>query len=146
MKVIYPLIAVVFLGAVAFAGVSAGLDYLFGVIIPYFALFVFFVGFIWRIYDWVKSPVPFNIPTTCGQGKSLDWIKKNELESPSGLWGVVGRMSLEVLFFRSLFRNTKAELVPGPSLAYGSSKWLWMAGLVFHWSLLVIVLRHYRFF
>ena len=33
MKVIYPLIAVVFLGAIAFAGVSAGLDYLFGVII-----------------------------------------------------------------------------------------------------------------
>ena len=54
--------------------------------------------------------------------------------------------SLEVLFFRSLFRNTKAELVPGPSLAYSSSKWLWMAGLIFHWSLLVIVLRHYRFF
>lgn len=107
MKVIYPLIAVVFLGAVAFAGVSAGLDYLFGVIIPYFALFVFLVGFIWRIYGWVKSPVPFRIPTTGGQAKSLEWIKKDELESPSGFLGVVGRMSLEVLFFRSLFRNTK---------------------------------------
>lgn len=146
MKVIYPLIAVVFLGAVAFAGVSAGLDYLFGVIIPYFALFVFLVGFIWRIYDWVKSPVPFRIPTTCGQAKSLEWIKKDELESPSGFWGVVGRMSLEVLFFRSLFRNTKAEMTPNANLAYDSSKWLWIAGLVFHWSLLVIVLRHYRFF
>jgi nitrate reductase gamma subunit len=55
-------------------------------------------------------------------------------------------MSLEVLFFRSLFRNNKAEIAPGPSLAYASSKWLWMAGLIFHWSLLVIVLRHYRFF
>ena len=146
MKVIYPLIAVVFLGAIAFAGVSAGLDYLFGVIIPYFALLVFLVGFIWRIYDWVKSPVPFRIPTTCGQAKSLEWIKKDELESPSGFWGVVGRMSLEVLFFRSLFRNTKAEMTPNANLAYGSSKWLWIAGLVFHWSLLVIVLRHYRFF
>ena len=146
MKVVFPLITVVFLAATAFAGVSAGLDYLFGVIIPYFALLVFLIGFIWRIYDWVKSPVPFRIPTTCGQAKSLDWIKKNELESPSGFWGVLGRMSLEVLFFRSLFRNTKAELVPGPKLAYGSSKWLWIAGLVFHWSLLVIVLRHYRFF
>ncbi len=146
MKVVYPLIAVIFLSAVAFAGVSAGLDYLFGVIIPYFALFVFLSGFVWRIYDWVKSPVPFRIPTTSGQAKSLEWIKKNELESPSGFWGVVGRMSLEVLFFRSLFRNTKAEMAEDATLAYASSKWLWMAGMIFHWSLLVIVLRHYRFF
>ena len=55
-------------------------------------------------------------------------------------------MLSEVLFFRSLFRNTKAEIHKGPKLAYGSSKWLWLAGLAFHWSMLVIVLRHYRFF
>ena len=81
MKVVFPLITVVFLAATAFAGVSAGLDYLFGVIIPYFALLVFLIGFIWRIYDWLKSPVPFRIPTTCGQAKSLEWIKTNELET-----------------------------------------------------------------
>tara|TARA_Y100000748_G_scaffold30583_1_gene22595 strand:+ start:2671 stop:3684 length:1014 start_codon:yes stop_codon:yes gene_type:complete len=146
MKVIYPLVAVLLLALVAYLGVAIGLEYLFGVIIPYVSVILFLGGFIWKIYDWVKSPVPFRIPTTCGQAKSLEWIKRDELESPSGFWGVFGRMSLEVLFFRSLFRNTKAELVPGPSLAYSSSKWLWMAGLIFHWSLLVIVLRHYRFF
>ncbi len=146
MKVIYPLIAVLLLAAVGYLGAAAGLDFLFGVIIPYLSVLLFFVGFTWRIFDWMKSPVPFRIPTTCGQAKSLKWIKRDELESPSGFWGVVGRMSLEVLFFRSLFRNNKAEIVPGPSLAYASSKWLWMAGLIFHWSLLVIVLRHYRFF
>ena len=146
MKVIYPLIAVLLLAAVGYLGAAAGLDFLFGVIIPYLSVLLFFVGFTWRIFDWMKSPVPFRIPTTCGQAKSLNWIKRDELESPSGFWGVVGRMSLEVLFFRSLFRNNKAEIAPGPSLAYASSKWLWMAGLIFHWSLLVIVLRHYRFF
>ena len=146
MKVIYPLIAVLLLVAVGYLGAAAGLDFLFGVIIPYLSVLLFFVGFTWRIFDWMKSPVPFRIPTTCGQAKSLKWIKRDELESPSGFWGVVGRMSLEVLFFRSLFRNNKAEIAPGPSLAYASSKWLWMAGLIFHWSLLVIVLRHYRFF
>ena len=146
MKVIYPLIAVLLLAAVGYLGAAAGLDFLFGVIIPYLSVLLFFVGFTWRIFDWMKSPVPFRIPTTCGQAKSLKWIKRDELESPSGFWGVVGRMSLEVLFFRSLFRNNKAEIAPGPSLAYASSKWLWMAGLIFHWSLLVIVLRHYRFF
>ena len=146
MKVIYPLIAVLLLAAVGYLGAAAGLDFLFGVIIPYLSVLLFFVGFTWRIFDWMKSPVPFRIPTTCGQAKSLKWIKRDELASPSGFWGVVGRMSLEVLFFRSLFRNNKAEIAPGPSLAYASSKWLWMAGLIFHWSLLVIVLRHYRFF
>ena len=146
MKVIYPLIAVLLLAAVGYLGAAAGLDFLFGVIIPYLSVLLFFVGFTWRIFEWMKSPVPFRIPTTCGQAKSLKWIKRDELESPSGFWGVVGRMSLEVLFFRSLFRNNKAEIAPGPSLAYASSKWLWMAGLIFHWSLLVIVLRHYRFF
>ena len=146
MKVIYPLIAVLLLSLVGYLGAAAGLDFLFGVIIPYLSVLLFFVGFTWRIFDWMKSPVPFRIPTTCGQAKSLKWIKRDELESPSGFWGVVGRMSLEVLFFRSLFRNNKAEIAPGPSLAYASSKWLWMAGLIFHWSLLVIVLRHYRFF
>ena len=146
MKVVYPLVAVLLLAAVGYLGAAAGLDFLFGVIIPYLSVLLFFVGFTWRIFDWMKSPVPFRIPTTCGQAKSLKWIKRDELESPSGFWGVVGRMSLEVLFFRSLFRNNKAEIAPGPSLAYASSKWLWMAGLIFHWSLLVIVLRHYRFF
>ena len=146
MKVIYPLIAVLLLAAVGYLGAAAGLDFLFGVIIPYLSVLLFFVGFTWRIFDWMKSPVPFRIPTTCGQAKSLKWIKRDELESPSGFWGVVGRMSLEVLFFRSLFRNNKAEIAPGPSLAYASSKWLWMAGLIFHWSLLVILLRHYSFF
>mgnify|MGYP001454873586 FL=1 len=146
MKVVYPLVAVLLLAAVGYLGAAAGLDFLFGVIIPYLSVLLFFVGFTWRIFDWMKSPVPFRIPTTCGQAKSLKWIKRDELESPSGFWGVVGRMSLEVLFFRSLFRNNKAEIAPGPSLAYASSKWLWMAGLIFHWSLLVIILRHYRFF
>ena len=146
MKVIYTLIAVLLLAAVGYLCARAGLDFLFGIIIPYLSVLLFFVGFTWRIFDWMKSPVPFRIPTTCGQAKSLKWIKRDELESPSGFWGVVGRMSLEVLFFRSLFRNNKAEIAPGPSLAYASSKWLWMAGLIFHWSLLVIVLRHYRFF
>ena len=146
MKVLYPLILVISLSIMSYLGALAGLDFLLGVIIPYISALLFILGFIWKILDWMKSPVPFRIPTTSGQAKSLEWVKKDELESPSGFLGVVGRMSMEVLFFRSLFRNTKAEMVPGPSLAYGSSKWLWMAGMLFHWTLLIIVLRHYRFF
>jgi nitrate reductase gamma subunit len=55
-------------------------------------------------------------------------------------------MAAEVLFFRSLFRNTKANLTEDGDLVYGRDKWLWGAALVFHWSFLVVLLRHYRFF
>jgi nitrate reductase gamma subunit len=54
MKVIYPLIAVLLLALVAYLGSAAGLEYLFGVIIPYVSLLLFLGGFSWKIYDWVK--------------------------------------------------------------------------------------------
>ncbi len=141
------LIAVVALVLIALFGVGAiGLDTLFGVVIPYIASAVFVVGIVYRIIDWAKVPVPFRIPTTCGQGKSLPWIKADNLESPYNMWGLIGRMALEVLLFRSLFRNTKAELREGPNVVYGSAKWLWLGGIAFHYAFLTIVIRHIRFF
>ncbi|MDK2822205.1 MAG: nitrate reductase gamma subunit [Clostridia bacterium] len=130
-----------------FLGVEAlGLSYLFGVIIPYIALATFIIGFVYRVVKWGKAPVPFRIPTTCGQQKSLSWIKQNKIENPSTTSGVVARMALEVLFFRSLFKNTKAQLVDGQRLVYQWEKWLWLGGLIFHWSFLIVVIRHFRFF
>jgi nitrate reductase gamma subunit len=95
--------------------------------------------------NWARSPVPFRIPTTCGQEKSLPWMKSEPLESPSNAAGVIGRMALEVLLFRSLFRNSRVDLYNGRTVYY-SAKWLWFFGLLFHWSFLIIVLRHMRFF
>ncbi len=146
-KAFLPFIAVLLLALVPYVAVEyAGLGYLFGIIIPYIAIVVFAGGFVYRVIDWARSPVPFRIPTTCGQEKSLDWVKQNKLESPSNFWQAALRVLSEVLLFRSLFRNTKAEMHTGPKLAYGSTKWLWLGGLAFHWSMLVIVLRHFRFF
>ncbi len=54
-------------------------------------------------------------------------------------------MALEVFLFRSLFRNTEVKIAEGRPV-YGSAKWLWFFGLLFHWSLLIIVVRHLRFF
>ncbi|RPI36175.1 MAG: menaquinol oxidoreductase [Nitrospiraceae bacterium] len=147
MRVLFPFFTVIVLVLLAFAGVKmANLHFLFGVIIPYAALTVFIAGFIYRVIGWGRSPVPFRIPTTCGQMESFPWIKQNKLENPSTTMGVIGRMLLEVLFFRSLFRNIKTEFREGPKLSYGSDKWLWMAGLAFHWSFLIILIRHVRFF
>jgi nitrate reductase gamma subunit len=136
------LIAVLFL--VALFGVQSPL--VFSVIIPYAAITIFVLGIIYRIIKWARSPVPFRWPTTAGQQKSLPWIKANNLESPYNTWGVLGRMFLEIVLFRSLFRNTKVELKDGSRILYNSEKFLWLGAIVFHWCFLVIVLRHFRFF
>ena len=147
MKAIISFIAVLILAAIAYVGVDVlNMQYIFGVVIPYVAVAIFVIFMILRILKWGSSPNPFRIPTTCGQQKSLPWIKHSKLENPSGVLGVLGRMALEVLFFRSLFRNLKTQLRDDSQLTYGEAKWLWAAGLAFHWSFLIILVRHLRFF
>ncbi len=147
MKALSSFIAVLFLVLVAYVGVEAGnARILFGVVFPYAAVAIFIGGMIFRILKWGSSPVPFRIPTTCGQQKSFPWIKHSKLENPSGVLGVMGRMALEVFLFRSLFRNLKTQKHDGGQLTYGEAKWLWAAGLAFHWSFLLVLIRHLRFF
>ncbi|RME66212.1 MAG: menaquinol oxidoreductase [Nitrospirae bacterium] len=148
MGVWFSLIVVGALILIPLIGVGVlGLKGLFGVFVPYLALVIFIVGLIRRVIIWGKSPVPFHIPTTCGQmPTSLPWIKHSRLESPANGWEVFLRMFLEVVFFRSLFRNLRTEMGPGQRPVYGSTKWLWLGGIVFHYSFLVVLLRHLRFF
>jgi nitrate reductase gamma subunit len=147
MGINFSLAAVVALVLACFLGVkAAGLNYFFGVTMPYVAIVAFLGGVIFRILKWARSPVPFRIPTTAGQQKSLSWIPQSKLDNPSTKMQVVGRMILEVLVFRSLFRNTKFEMQKGPKFYYQWEKWLWLAGLAFHYAFLVILIRHLRFF
>lgn len=147
MKYTFPLAAVIALVLISWIGSKIpGMQYVFGVVIPYLALLTFIIGFCYRVVQWAKSPVPFKIPTTCGQEYSLPWIKHNKLESPVNTSQVVARMFLEIVLFRSLWRNTKAEIHDGPQLTYESSKWLWLFGILFHYSFLMIILRHLRLF
>jgi nitrate reductase gamma subunit len=90
--------------------------------------------------------VPFRIPTTCGQQKTLPWIKSASIDNPSTKGGVILRMILEVVFLRSLFRNTKAELKAGTKISYEWEKWLWLFSLAFHWAFFTVLFRHLRFF
>jgi len=60
-----------------------GLYSFFGIFIPYVAVFLFIVGFIYRVLKWASAPVPFHIPTVCGQQKSFPWIKTSHIDSPS---------------------------------------------------------------
>jgi nitrate reductase gamma subunit len=147
MGIFYSLLLVFVLIDIAVIGCGFFKLYaLFAVAVPSAAIIVFLAGFIYRIVEWARSPVPFHIPTVCGQAKSLPWIKANNGESPYTGWGVFRRMAVEVLFFRSLFRNDRAELAGNQKLVYDGNRFLWLGGLLFHWSLLIILVRHLRLF
>ncbi|MBI5521593.1 MAG: sulfate reduction electron transfer complex DsrMKJOP subunit DsrM [Desulfarculus sp.] len=146
MSFIFSIIAVTALVGVALAGVALDLRYFMAVVLPYAALATFVLGVAYRVLKWSSAPVPFRIPTTCGQAKGLDWVKTNKIDNPCSTGAVLARMFLEIFLFRSLFRNTRMEYREGGKVRYGSSKWLWLFGLLFHWSFLIVVLRHMRFF
>ncbi len=151
LSIIVSSLAVVILVLIPWIGVGAlDLRIIFGVLVPYAAMATFFVGIIVRVIDWGRSPVPFRIPTTGGQQWSFPWIKASPIDNPKGTFGVIVRMIFEVLLFRSLFRNTRLEYRRAsdgmPRVDYEWEKWLWLAALVFHYSFLVIFLRHFRFF
>ena len=127
--------------------VILNLNYFIAIIIPYVSIIIFICGIIYRTLSWGKSAVPFRIPSTSGQQKSLSWIKYNKLESPFTIRDVFWRMLLEILTFRSLFRNSKMYLYKDrPKVAYFSSKWLWLFAIAFHYSFLFVLIRHLRFF
>jgi nitrate reductase gamma subunit len=147
--------AVLGLVAVAYIGVQANLQVLFGVVAPYLAALIFVEGLIYRVIKWARSPVPFRIPTTGAQQQSFPWIARTlgeKLDNPATGGYLVGRMALEILAFRSLFRNLRSELLLDPDnpegvrLVHWSYKWLWLGAIAFHYAFLVVLLRHLRFF
>jgi len=82
----------------------------------YIATAVFTVGLVYKIRLYARTPAPLKIPTT---------------PAPVTQSGVVVRMAKEVVFFESLFK---------------SNKWTWLFGWVFHAALLLVLLRHLRYF
>ena len=123
-----------------------GLYSVFSIFIPYLAVLLFIVGFVYRVLRWASSPVPFHIPTVSGQQKSLPWIKADSIDSPFTTGGVVKRLALEILLFRSLLKNERVELEAPQRILFRTSTLLWLGAMAFHWSFLVILLRHLRFF
>lgn len=82
----------------------------------YFATAVIAVGVGWRVYDYARTPAPLKIPTT---------------PAPVTRSGVALRMVREVVLFESLFK---------------SNLWTWACGFLFHAGLLLVLLRHLRYF
>ena len=148
MGILSALLLVMGLVLVAWIGVQGfGLSYLFGVLIPYTAMIIFFLGVLARLLKWARIPNPFVIPTTGGQQKSLGWIKPSRLDNPFTRAQALGRLFAEVFLFRSLFRNLSPKIEnEQPTLTFASAKWLWLFAILFHYAMFVTVFRHLRFF
>jgi len=89
--------------------------------IAYAALFyaataILVVGVALKIRSYARTPAPLLIPTT---------------PAPTTGGGVALRLTREVVFFESLFK---------------ASKWTWIFGWMFHFALLLVILRHFRYF
>lgn len=82
----------------------------------YAATAMLVVGLALRIRLYLRAPAPLKIPTT---------------PAPTTGTGVALRMAREVLWFESLFK---------------SNKWTWVFGWLFHAGLLLVLLRHARYF
>jgi nitrate reductase gamma subunit len=107
---------------------------------------LFIVGFARRVMGWARSAVPFRITTTAGQQSSLPWIQQAKIDNPSSTFGVIVRMFLEIVLFRSLFRNTRMKLNGDGKLSYQLELFLWIGALAFHYAFLTVSIRHLRFF
>ena len=55
-------------------------------------------------------------------------------------------MALEILTFRSLFRNTRMRLEDGAKISYKLELFLWLGAIAFHYAFLTVLIRHLRFF
>jgi nitrate reductase gamma subunit len=82
----------------------------------YLATALFVVGLAYKIYVYARTPAPLKIPTT---------------PAPVTNAGVAFRIAREVVLFESLFK---------------SNKWTWICGWLFHFALLLVILRHLRYF
>lgn len=82
----------------------------------YLATLLLVGGLAYKIFDYSRTPAPLVIPTT---------------PAPTTRAGVMYRMFKEVVVFESLFK---------------ANKWIWVFGWLFHFGLLLVLLRHLRYF
>lgn len=85
-------------------------------ILFYLATAILVFGSAFRIRKYIITPAPLKIPTT---------------PAPTTKGGVAFRMVKELTIFESLFK---------------SNKWIWLFGWLFHMGMLLVLLRHLRYF
>lgn len=82
----------------------------------YTATIILVGGLAYKITGYARTPAPLKIPTT---------------PAPTTKAGVAMRLAREIVLFESLFKATK---------------WTWLFGWAFHFGMLLVLLRHLRYF
>ncbi len=82
----------------------------------YLAGMIFLAGLAVKIWQFAFTPAPLKIPVT---------------PAPLTRSGVVIRLGKEIVLFASLFK---------------SNKWIWIFAVMFHAALLLVIIRHLRYF
>ena len=82
----------------------------------YLAGVILLAGLGWKIFQFAFTPAPLKIPVT---------------PAPLTRAGVVLRLGKEIVLFASLFK---------------SNKWIWVLAVLFHAGLLLVIIRHLRYF
>ena len=86
------------------------------VLLLYASTLILIFGLAYKLVQYARIPAPLKIPTT---------------PAPISAGGVCWRLFKEAAFFESLFK---------------ASKWTWLFGWLFHFSLLIVLLGHLRYF
>ncbi len=82
----------------------------------YIATILLIVGTGMKVLKYARTPAPLKIPVS---------------PAPRTRAGVVQRMGREVTMFESLFK---------------SNRWIWIFAILFHYGMLLVLLRHLRYF
>lgn len=82
----------------------------------YVATILMVVGTGMKVLKYARTPAPLKIPVS---------------PAPRTRTGVIMRMAREVFMFQSLFK---------------SNRWIWIFGILFHYGMLLVLLRHLRYF
>ena len=88
----------------------------FMAVLLYLAFVIFVIGLVVKISGYIRAPAPLPIATT---------------PAPLNKRGVGLRFLREIVLFSSLFK---------------SNKWIWLFGWLFHFALLLVSIRHLRYF
>ena len=114
--------------------------------VPILAIVSFVVGFSVKVLRWMVAPVPFRIPLTLGQQRSVASIHHAVTRNPHTAPQAVLRAALDILLFRPLLRSTPSASLHSGQLSRYAGYLLWLFAVALHGSLLVILLRHLRLF
>jgi nitrate reductase gamma subunit len=102
------------------------------------------VLFVYKVMGWLRAPVPFRVPLTTGQQRSLRGLPRHGWQTPHSPSEVALRALVDIVLLRPLFRATPTALALGRGLPHNLARGLWLGAVAFHGAMAIVLLRHLR--